>query len=502
MNQEQLNLARSSPAGLGMLDYGPDFRLTPHVELMDQKLMQVADPKEALRRLMVTMPPRHGKSMMCSHFFPAWFLGTYPDRRIILCGYGSEFSEEWGGKARDVLERWGPEVFGVKVSGSSSAKSNWTIEGHRGGMVATGAGGPVVGRGADVLLIDDPTKGEEAAESELQRERMWQWFWSVARTRLEPGGGIVLVQTRWNEDDLAGRLLEHAEAGRGLGWELLNFPALAEEHEATMLPDGSVWTRHPGDALWPERYPREELLEIREGELPYWWAAMYQQRPSPIGGYTFQRDWFRYFDEDGFSDLYLIPTKTEGPPLRFRRGERSMLFATVDLATSLKETADYTVMAMWSVVRDINGETYLLLLDLRRERMQGPDLVPALRKLNKDWRPHQIYVESAGFQLAIVQEAMRANLPVRKLEAVGDKHQRSLLAQDTMSRGRLLFKKGAPWVRDLEDELLMFPSGKHDDQVDVVSYAARVVGLAEGGGRGGIAAIPNFVGRHGRRMVA
>ena len=177
---------------------------------------------------MVTLPPRHGKSQLISQYFPAWYLGTFPDRRTILTSYEAGFAAGWGRRARDVLEEFGPEVFEVSVREDSSAADRWDINGHVGGMITAGVGGAITGRGADLLIIDDPVKNSEDAASKTMRDKAWEWYQSTAYTRLEPGGAIILVMTRWNEDDLAGRILKESQTG-GEKWEVMNLPAIAEE---------------------------------------------------------------------------------------------------------------------------------------------------------------------------------------------------------------------------------------------------------------------------------
>ena len=192
------------------------------------------------------MPPRHGKSELCSVYLPAWYLGTHPERRVILAGHEADFAASWGRRVRDVLEEHGRQLFGARVRADSAAANRWDLVGHAGGMVTAGVGGTITGRGADLLVIDDPHKSAEETGSVTYRERVWDWYRAVARTRLEPGAGVVVVQTRWHEDDLAGRLLADAES-EGDRWQVLSLPAVAEDDD----PLG----RSVGDPLWPERFP-------------------------------------------------------------------------------------------------------------------------------------------------------------------------------------------------------------------------------------------------------
>src|SRR5690348_3861723 len=237
-------LATGTPAGLAWVASDGRWQYAPHLRLLSDALWRVAAGH--IRRLMVFMPPRHGKSELVSHYFPAWYLGTRPNRRVILTSYEADFAATWGRKVRDVLAEFGPTLYGVRVRDDSSAANRWDLAEHTGGMVTAGVGGPITGRGADVLIIDDPVKNADDALSATMRERVWEWWRSTAYTRLEPSGAAVLVMTRWHEDDLAGRLLGEMEQG-GEHWEVLRLPAIAEEEDDAL-------GRHPGEALWPQRF--------------------------------------------------------------------------------------------------------------------------------------------------------------------------------------------------------------------------------------------------------
>ena len=257
-------------------------------------------------------------------------------------------------------------VASCSVRGSAPtvpAANRWDLVGHAGGMVTAGVGGTITGRGADLLVIDDPHKSAEEAGSATYRERVWDWYRAVARTRLEPGAGVVVVQTRWHEDDLAGRLLADAES-EGDRWQVLSLPAIAEDND----PLG----RSVGDPLWPERFPLDELVALKKSIGSHWWSALYQQRPQPLGGGIFRRDWFRYFRTT--NDLYVLE-QPGGDPVAVSAGE-CLRFCTVNLAVSVKTSADYTVVATWAETPNKD----LLLLDRQRVRLEGPDQVPLLQR--------------------------------------------------------------------------------------------------------------------------
>lgn len=477
------DLARLSPGFYAEYASGGWWQAPPHLRVLDQALLRVTSPHARVKRLLVMMPPRHGKSELCSHYLPVWFLLKYPEKRVILTSYGDQFAATWGRKTRDTMEVFGPE-FGLEVNDASSAANRWDLRGHRGGLSTAGVGSGITGKGAHLLIVDDPVKDAAEAASETYRDAAWDWWRATARTRVEPGGAVVVIQTRWHEDDLAGCILEAAEAEGAEPWEVLSLPALAEEHEEIA---GMV--RAPGDALWPERYDEEALRQTRQALGAYHFSALFQQRPSPEGGETFQREHFRYFADDQLAGAWMWKDDN-GTPYRYSKDACSV-FHTVDLAMSTKETADWTVIATWALVPHTNT---LLLLNVDRRRMQGPDIVPALQAAYRRYGG-VLHVESAGFGIGIIQEATRTGLPIRELKADVDKLTRSRIAQANVANGLVRFLWGASWLQELEAELLAFPNGRHDDQVDVLSYAAKLQGF----GTSGVGVVPGFLNRAMRR---
>lgn len=248
-------------------------RWTPgrHHELIARKLEAVE--RGEIKRLMILLPPGHGKSEQVSRKFPAWYLGRNPEKHIILTSYGSELPHEFSEVARDTFATWGPILWGLELSRTQATKSNWRVRGHRGGMVAAGIGGPVTGRRAHLLIIDDPIKNHLEANSRAHRNSDWEWYRTVARTRLMPGAAIILVMTRWHEDDMAGRLLKEAAAG-GETWEVIRLPALAEEDDLLgRAKDEPLWPEFGFDLKWAENE------KVTQGS--YNWSALYQQtRPE------------------------------------------------------------------------------------------------------------------------------------------------------------------------------------------------------------------------------
>jgi predicted phage terminase large subunit-like protein len=440
----------ASPATLARVVSRGHWQPAPHLELLDRQLLEVAAGR--IRRLMVLAPPRHGKSELTSVYFPAWYLGRYPFRRVILVSYEADFAETWGRRVRDMLAEHGPSLFGIGVSNDAHAASRFDLAGQRGGMVTLGTGGAITGRGADLLIIDDPIKNYDDAFSPTQRERVWNWWCSVAVTRLEPGGSVVFVMTRWHEDDLAGRVLAGQNDADREPWTVLRLPALAEE-------EGDPLGRAPGTALWPARFDEQALARKKREMGSGLFAAEYQGLPRPAAGALFRREWFRSFRalSEGAYDL----------GGRVIEASKTQIFQTVDPAISTSTASDFTVVGTFALTP--NRE--LLVLDIVHLRLEGADLVGLLRRGYERWHPSFIGVERSGFGLMLIQEARRAGLPIQELIADTDKVSRAMPAAARAETGDIYLLEGAPWREDFIAELLAFPNGKHDDMVDVVSYA-------------------------------
>lgn len=275
MNQKAaLRAYMSLPSFLEIASHGT-WKRAQHLDVLCNALHQVDSGR--IKRLIVNMPPRHGKSEVISKGFPAWYLGRHPDDEIMLTCYGAELAEDFSRINREKLREFGKDIFGITISRESSAVGRWGVDSHKGGLVAAGVNGPLTGRGANIAIIDDPIKGALEANSATYRQHLLEWYQTVLRTRLAPGGAIIVVQTRWTKEDLAGQLIDKGHKG-GEAWTVLNMPAISEED----TPDDLH--RKPGEALWPERYPIEHLREIETTLTPYQWAALYQQQPEDYEG--------------------------------------------------------------------------------------------------------------------------------------------------------------------------------------------------------------------------
>jgi len=435
---------------IGLLSYAisqwEGYVEAPHHKALAHKLEDVSSGK--CKRLMVFMPPRHGKSMLASEYFPAWWLGMHPDKQIIAATYAQQLADDFGRKVRNLCasdaHRWA--FHGFLLSDDSQAANRFHTS-MRGAYFAVGAGGPITGRGADLLLIDDPIKGREDAESGTMRQRLKDWYTSVARTRLMPGGAIVVIQTRWHEDDLAGWLLrEHQHEG----WEVLNLPAIAEP--------GDQIGRAEGEALWPAAYPLSELASIRRAVGSRDWAALYQQRPSAAEGGIFRREHWWYF----------TPTDTNPQALIAALGIHYVVQAW-DTAFKASEVNDYSVGVTIGVAR-----SRYYLLDVWRDRVEFPDLKRAVVAQHAKWRAHSVVIEDKASGQSLLQELRRnTRVPIIPVKADGDKVLRANAVTAIQESGLIYLPEGEGWVADFVDELAGFPSAPHDDQVDAFVHGLK-----------------------------
>lgn len=420
------------------------YKPAPHHKLLAERLERVASGE--CKRLMVFMPPRHGKSMLTSEFFPAWYLGKNPGHQVIAATYAQGLADDFGRKVRNLVSSDQHRFMfpDCKLSDDSQAANRFHLA-SRGAYFAVGAGGPITGRGADLLLIDDPIKGREDAESETMRQRLKDWYTSVARTRLMPGGAIVVIQTRWHMDDLAGWLLaEHEHEG----WEVLNLPAIAEPLD----PLG----RTEGAPLWPEAYPADELAVIRKSVGSRDWAALYQQRPSAAEGAIFKREHWRYYH----------PTENE-PRALVSALKCFQVVQAWDTAFKTKEANDYSVCATIGIT-----ESRYYLLDVWRDRAEFPDLKRAVSAQAAKWGATSVLIEDTAAGQSLIQELHRnTRLPLIPVKADRDKVSRANAITPTHEAGLVYLPEGAHWLSDFVDELAAFPSAPHDDQVDAFVHA-------------------------------
>jgi predicted phage terminase large subunit-like protein len=420
------------------VDPGTPYLHSWHIDAIAYQLELLASGK--VNRLIVTMPPRSLKSIAISVAFPAWLLGRDPRLRIMAVSYSEGLAEKLASDCLKVIEApWYREAFpATRIARGRGARLDFETT-RGGGRFSSSVGGSVTGRGGDIILLDDPHKPEEAG-SDVRRQAVLDWYRSTLLSRLNRPlfDPIVLVQQRIHEADLAGHLLEQ------VGWHHLNLPATAEED--CEIPLGRRGTRswRAGELLHPGRLPAD-LLERRRAELgSYVFAAQYQQRPAPLGGGIVKWEWFR----------------THATPPRRQSGD--LVVQSWDTATKADQANDYSVCTTW-LVRDQQA----WLIDLFRAKLEFPEL---RRRIEIEARRHdvsEVLIEEAGSGVALVQDLKRgARLRVIGMTPRDDKATRLLAVTPQIEAGRVSVPSDAPWLAEFRREMVLFPNGKHDDQVD------------------------------------
>ncbi len=431
--------------------------------------------QELSPRLMILMPPRHGKSTLASELFPAWHLGRYPHHELIAASYNISLPTGFSRKIRDLLRdpAYGKIFEHTRLHPESQANEAWlTTEG--GGYIAAGVGGGITGKGAHVLVIDDPIKNAAEADSLLIRDQLWDWYGSTAYTRLSPGGGVLWIQTWWNEDDGAGRIqqqmLEDAESDQ---FEIIRFPAIAEEDEyldadynlyrpsTDEIPSNATLVRKAGEGLHTDRYTVAMLKRIEKTLTKRHWSALYQQNPVPDDGV--------YFAKDQFLDLVEIPT-IERP--------NGYVYQAWDFAITEKQRADFIVGA--TIVQDHDDNIEVRDID-RFKSEDGYVIVDRMLDAYEKHKPLAIGVEDGQVWRSIRAifkkrcQERRLWPSITELKPITDKAARATPLQGRMQHKRVYFRKAAPWYAALEREFLRFMAGgNHDDQVDAVAWCVQL----------------------------
>jgi predicted phage terminase large subunit-like protein len=437
----------------------PHYLHSPHLEALDSLLAQVSlyaasGGAEGVGNAIIEMPPRHGKSVTVSRLFPTWHIGNNPDHRVMMVGYGASLAEKHSRYARNLMKTQQYEaVFSsvdsngviyerVELAQDSKSVQEWDLEGHEGGASALGIGGAATGKGAHILIVDDPIKSRAEAESEVIREKIWDSYQDDLLTRLEPGGAVIIIHTRWHMDDLIGRLL----ANESEDWHRLRLPALAEEND----PLG----REIDEPLWAARFGFEYLNKIREKRGEYSWASLYQQRPMPSKS--------GLFDTGKIDVIDYIP-------------DCKQMVRFYDLAVTAKKHSDYTAGAKIGITKDEE----IVILHMYRVQKTMPDVEKDIaQNATLDGKPTRIRLEAEKAGIVQLDYLLRrSDMHGFTLDAKapqGDKYTRAQPFASRVNAGKVKMVKGA-WNRALLDELAVFPMGAHDDQVDALSGAYEMV---------------------------
>lgn len=404
-----------------------------------------------IKRLMIFMPPRHGKSELATKNFPAWYIGRHPDKEVVSTSYNAELAQIFGYDVRNLVTGHAYKaLFGDLLREDSQSKARMVTQ-EGGSYSAIGVGGALTGRGADILIIDDPIKGRENADSKTVRDLTWNWFASTAYTRLYKHSAVIVVQTRWHMDDLSGRILEKMDAG-GEQWTIINFPAIAQEDELV----GGKLVRKQGDPLWPEQFPLPLLNSIKEVIGVYEWSSLYMQNPITSENQEFQPEWIQKITWD------------EIKKVRTRR------FLSVDTAISKTDDADMTGLCLNFVDEHNNWHFKAWKL-----RINPKQLIDLIFQLHAEYNIEKVGIEETTYLLTLkpfFDEECRKRgkfpyvVPLKHMNTQKETRIRALIPRyETKSIYHIENS-----CKDLEEQMLTFPKGKHDDVIDAAAYQVQI----------------------------
>ena len=395
------------------------------------------------KRLIINMPPRHTKSEFASYLLPAWFLGKFPHKKVIQTAHTAELSVGFGRKVRNLVDS---EVYrnifpNLSLSADSKAAGRWNTS-KGGDYFAIGVGGAVTGKGADLLIIDDPHSEQEAALAQVNPDiydKVYEWYTSGPRQRLQPGGSIIIVMTRWSMRDLTGQVVKSSAQRGGDEWEVIEFPAI--------LPSGNP--------LWPEFWSLSELEALRT-ELPNLkWQAQYMQQPTSDSAAIVKREWWKIWEED------------RPPPCDY-------ILQTWDTAFEKNSRADFSACTTWGIWYndEDHGLPNIILLNAFRERMQWIELKETAFRHYQEWEPDSVMIEKKATGAPLIYEFRAMGIPVQEYTPSkgNDKITRLNSVSDIIASGKVWVPQ-TRWAEELVDEIASFPSGEHDDLVDATTLA-------------------------------
>jgi predicted phage terminase large subunit-like protein len=418
----------------------PGFKEGPHHRKLASIFKDVIEGKK--KRVIINIAPRMGKSEFSSYLFPAWFLGQYPDKKIIMATHTAGLSEDFGRRVRNLIDSEEyKEVFpGTLVADDQKAAGKWSTSAG-GQYYAVGVGGALAGRGADLFVIDDPHSEQDIkANSRATFDNAWSWFQTGPLQRLMPGGAIIVIMTRWSLVDLTGRLINfQIKNPESDPWEIVELPAI--------LPSGK--------SLWPEQWPIEQLEQKRTAMDPRYWNAQYMQNPTSEAAALIKRSDWRIWDAD------------DPPPCDF-------IIQSWDTAHETKNSSDYTACTTWGVWynEEEGSRPSVMLLDAFKERMEFPELKETALNQYREWRPDSFLVEKKAAGAPLIQELRRMGIPVDEFTPSrgNDKIARLNAVSDLFASGAV-WAPDRRWARDVIEEVVAFPVGEHDDYVDTMTQA-------------------------------
>ena len=419
----------------------PTFIGGRHHVRMAQAFEEVA--RGECKRLIINMPPRHTKSEFASFLLPAWFLGKYPHKKVIQTSHTAELATGFGRKVRNLVDSTPyKRIFpAIELQTDSKAAGRWNTN-FGGDYFAIGVGGAVTGKGADILIIDDPHSEQEAAVAATNPEiydKVFEWYSSGPRQRLQPGGAIVVIMTRWSKRDLVGKILKSSIEREGEEWEIIEFPAI--------LPSGN--------SLWPEFWPINELLALKT-ELPVSkWNAQYMQSPTSEAGAMVKREWWKIWEK-------------EDPP------RCEFIIQSWDTAYTKNERSDYSACTTWGVfyLNENQDDPNIILLDALKQRLEFPELKAKALEMYKEWEPDAFVVEAKAAGSPLIFELRRMGIPVSEFTPTrgNDKIARMNSVTDLFSSGKV-WAPPRRWAEEVIEEMAAFPNSEHDDLVDSSTQA-------------------------------
>jgi predicted phage terminase large subunit-like protein len=417
----------------------PGYKVGPHHRRLANIFEEIAAGKK--KRVIVNIAPRHGKSELISYLAPAWFLGKYPHKKVIMASHTADLAVDFGRRVRNLVadEKYKDIFPQIELQQDSKSASRWGTN-FKGEYFAIGVGGALAGRGADLFIIDDPHSEQEAKQ--MRPEVFlpaWEWFQSGPIQRLMPGGAIIVVMTRWSKLDLTAQIVNHMIKNEDADqWEVVEFPAI--------LPSGK--------ALWPEFWPVEELEAKKVGMDPRYWQAQYMQDPTAEEGALIKREWWQIWDK-------------ESPP------ECEFVIMSLDAAQEANNRADYNALTTWGVFQNEETSVYnIILLNSVKKRMEFPELKAMVLEEYKEWEPDAFIVEKKSNGSALYQELRRMGVPVSEFTPGKgqDKIARVNAVSDLFSSG-IVWAPDRRWAKDVIEECNDFPSGANDDLVDSTTQA-------------------------------
>jgi predicted phage terminase large subunit-like protein len=415
----------------------PSFIEGRHHKIYADKLQQVADGK--IKRLIVNMPPRHTKSEFASYLFPSWLMGRRPDLKIIQATHTAELAVGFGRKVKNLIDSEDfRDIFPeVKLAADAKASGRWST--NKGGeYYAVGVGGALAGRGADLLIIDDPVS-EQDALSPTALDSIYEWYTSGPRQRLQPGGSIIVVMTRWGIKDLTARVLQKQAQGGADKWEVVEFPAI--------FPDTD-------NVLWPEYWSREELEGVKASIPVGKWNAQYMQNPTAEEGAIIKREWWNVWNPNN-------------PPAC------SYIIQSYDTAFTKNERSDFSAITTWGIFTPVEGEgDAIILLDAEKGRWDFPELKQKAMELSEAYEPDMILIEQKASGTPLTQELRRMGVPVTPFTPSkgSDKFARMNACAPVFESG-MVWRPDANFAEEVVEECASFPHGDHDDLADSMTQA-------------------------------